>query len=462
MNTEPLDDDTDVDGRIRGQLRFAQTFATTYSNKFRHAHGIGWHRYDGTRWATCEDGAETRAVVALVKDHYNQLSTLEDDARKQLLRDIEKVESANGVKGALALAGDMRPIALAATALDADPELLNTANGTLNLHTGQLAAPTPADNLSKVTRAKFTASTSSTHFQGFLRRVQPEAEMRDYLARSLGSALLGRVIEQRLQIWNGQGANGKGTLRDAVRHALGDYAIEVPPEIMLMSKYGQQGMAPERMRLKGARVAFCSEIPHGAKLDEATMKRLTGGDPVNAKLLYRNPIEFDPSHTFFMLTNHLPQVRGDDPATWRRLIAVPFNTVVPEKERDGNLPERLKREADAVLAWLWGGWQDYLRNGLNPPKQVVDATRQYQLDSDIVARFLADENAVSVGVACSERSSTLYEGFKKWCRAQGEDADLTQKSFTEAMEKHGYEKRRTGSGVVWRGVMVAASDEQAA
>lgn len=35
------------------------------------------------------------------------------------------------------------------------------------------------------------------------------------------------VREQVLPVWIGEGANRKGTLRDAVMHTLGDYAIEV-------------------------------------------------------------------------------------------------------------------------------------------------------------------------------------------------------------------------------------------
>ena len=43
------------------------------------------------------------------------------------------------------------------------------------------------------------------------------------------------------------------------------------------------------------------------------MKKLTGGDPVNAKLLYRNPIEFDPTHTLFMLTTTSRRFAGTIP-----------------------------------------------------------------------------------------------------------------------------------------------------
>lgn len=448
--TVPVAEDAE---QHRGQLRFAEWFTQRYDGQYLHAHGIGWHEYDGARWSECRDGAEVRAVVQLVKDALGELPMLRGDTRQDLSYDIRKVESSAGVAGVLDLAASMHPCTVAAERMDADPYLLNTRSGTVHIDTGAVRPPTPADHLSKVTRAEFDPTARSDVFDAFLARIQPDVDMRAFLARQLGSALLGVVRDHVLLIWNGTGANGKGTLRDAVRHALGDYAVEVPADILLLNKHGQQGMAPERMRLKGARVAFCSEIANGARLDEATMKKLTGGDPVNAKLLYRNPIEFDPSHTLVMLTNHLPQVRGDDPATWRRIYSVPFGEVIPAEDRDGELPEKLKACPEAVLAWLWAGWLDYQQNGLNPPQAVLDATKRYQLDSDVLARFLDDEDAVLHGHG-SVLSSALYRAFLDWVRQQGEDLVMSNKAFTEAMELRGHRKKHTNAGKVWEHLML--------
>jgi putative DNA primase/helicase len=442
----------------RGQLRFAKRFTRDYDGEFLHAHGIGWHEYDGARWAECRDGAETRAVLILLKGALGELPDLDGPSRSDLIYDIRRVESAAGVNGVLDLAQNMHPCTVAAERMDADPHLLNTRSGTVNITTGGVRAPRPEDHLSKVTRAEFNPNARSAVFDTFLTRIQPDPEMRAFLARQLGSALLGVVRDHVLLIWNGTGANGKGTLRDAVKHALGDYAVEVPADILLLNRNGQQGMAPERMRLKGARVAFCSEIANGAKLDEATMKKLTGGDPVNAKLLYRNPIEFDPTHTLVMLTNHLPQVRGDDPATWRRILSVPFDQVIPVEDRDGELPEKLKADPEAILAWLWAGWLDYQRNGLNPPQAVLDATRKYQLDSDVLARFLADEDAVTVGGG-SAQSAVLYRTFMDWVHTQGEEIVMSNKSFSEAMELRGYSRKTLAGYRVWKGLMIVTKDD---
>ncbi len=441
----------------RGQLRFAERFTRTYGGTLLHVHGIGWHKWDGARWAECTDGQEHRAVVGLIKTALAEMPRLNMDNRKMLLQDVGKVESAAGISGTLELASRLHPCTLAATRLDASPYLLNAKSGTIDIEAGTVSRSNPSDHLSKVTEAAFDPTATSEEFDRFLEQTQPDPEMRAFLARSLGSALLGVVREHVLLIWYGKGGNGKGTLRDACMHALGDYAIEVPADLLLQAKHSAN-LAPERMRLKGARIAFCSEIGAGAKLDESTMKKLTGGDPVNAKLLYHNPVQFDPSHTLVMLTNHLPKVRGDDPATWRRIVAVPFDHVVPEGEQDGALPERLKAVPEAVLAWLWAGWLDYQRNGLNPPQAVLDATRRYQLDSDTLGRFLADEAVVCDGHG-TVGSADLYRAFVDWSKAQGEPTEVTNKAFTEALEIRGYTKKHGMKGKQWSGLSLVPDED---
>ncbi len=441
----------------RGQLRFAERFTRSYGGDLLFVHGLGWHTWDGARWAECVDGKEHRAVVDLIKAALGEMAALRSDDRKAMLQDVGKVESAAGISGVLELASTMHPCTLAATRLDASAYLLNTKSGTVDLEAGTVSVSNPSDHLSKVTTARFDPEARSVEFDRFLAQTQPDLEMRAFIARTLGSALLGVVREHVLLIWYGRGANGKGTLRDAVAHALGDYAIEVPADLLLQSRH-QGNLAPERMRLKGARVAFCSEIAEGAKLDEATMKKLTGGDPVNAKLLYRNPVQFDPSHTLVMLTNHLPKVRGDDLATWRRILAVPFDHVVPEPEWDGALPERLKTDPEAVLAWLWGGWLDYQQHGLNPPDTVLSATRKYQIDSDTIARFLADESVVCEGHG-AVASADLYRAFVAWSKGEGEPTDLTNKAFTEAMETRGYDRKKGRQRTEWRGLSLVPDED---
>ncbi len=57
--------------------------------------------------------------------------------------------------------------------LDADPFLLNCANGTLDLRTSELRSHDPADLLTKMTGAAYRPDSAGPEFAKFLERVQP-------------------------------------------------------------------------------------------------------------------------------------------------------------------------------------------------------------------------------------------------------------------------------------------------
>ena len=55
-----------------------------------------------------------------------------------------------------------------------------------------------------------------------------------------------------------------------------------------------------------------------------------------------------PTHKIFLGTNHKPEIRGTDHAMWRRIRLVPFDVTIPEVQRDRQLFEKLKEEADGI------------------------------------------------------------------------------------------------------------------
>jgi len=299
-----------------GQARMAYRLAEAYAGALLYVHDIGWRSWDGTRWSADDPGAPKRAVLDVLR---TALAASLDD--KELRADVRKCESAAGVAGVLDLAAALEEFAVTVRDLDPDPYLLNVANGTLDLRTMALRPHDPADRITKVTRAAFTAESAGRRWPQFLARVLPDDEVRDFVQRVAGVGLLGVVLEHVLVILTGTGANGKGTFYKAVSHALGDYASTVEPDLFLH----RQGAHPTgEMDLLGKRWVVVSETEKDRRLAEATMKRLTGGDPITARHMRQNFVTFTPSHTAILVTNHLPKVSGDDPAIWRRLRVVPF------------------------------------------------------------------------------------------------------------------------------------------
>lgn len=447
----PLDDEPTVREREhRGQARMAYRLAASHADRLLHVHGIGWHRWDGRRWVEDDRGTAKRAVLDVLRQ---ALAESLDD--KDLRNDVRRCESASGIAGVLDIAAALEPFAATVADLDTDPYLLNVANGTLDLHTLQLRPHDPADRITKVTNAAYDPEAVGPVWDAFLARVLPESDVREFLRRYVGVALVGRVLQHLLAILTGTGRNGKGAFDRAVRHALGDYGIAAEPDLFM---HREQAHPTGEMDLRGARWVVVSESDAGRRLAEATVKRLTGGDPVRARRMRQDFVEFQPSHTAALITNHLPKVSGDDPALWARLRVVPFDVVIPRAEQDDTLDDKLQLEAAAVLAWAVQGWRDYQDRGMDEPPAVVAATEKYQRDSDAVARFIEAECLVNPHMHATV--ADLWQRFERW-RADDGAQEISKRAFGDALDKRGFAADKFRGTRIRRGIGLQTADEEA-
>ncbi len=451
---EPLPDDP-APGEPYTQLGHARRLVAAFGDQLRHV--VAWRRWliwDGTRWAADITGQAHRWAKQVARGGLLWASWIDDDDVRKKTESVAKaLESSRGVAGILTLAATEQTVALDPAVLDADPYLLNVANGVLDLRTREVLPHDPAAHLTKVANAAFRLDAQAPIWEGFVAQILPDAEVRAFVQRYLGYALLGEVKEHVLAVFHGAGANGKSTLIGAVDYVLGDYALT--PDAELLAERSGDFHPTSAASLLGARLAIIQEFDQGRRLAEGTVKRLTGGDPIAARRMREDFWEFTPSHTFVLATNHRPQVRGTDEGIWRRIRLVPFDVVIPERDRDPDLPDRLKAEADGILLWLVAGYTDWHTNGLAEPQAVKDATGQYRHDSDHLARFLADK-CTAAGMV-SVNSTMIYNAWSKWCLGEGIEPG-TQTEFSNALAQRGFDKKRSSRGMVFTGLGLLAEE----
>lgn len=438
------------------ELGYARRFIHVYGDRVRYVPTWKrWLLWDGRHWAYDETGQANRWMKVIARRITTDAYAIVDkDQRRAAVNAARRGESSAGVSGALTLASTEAEVAVTPDDIDADPFLINCTNGTLDLRTGELRGHDPADLLTKITGAAYRPDAVGGEFAKFLERIQPDKGMRQFVRRLLGHTLEGRQVVHVLPIFHGQGANGKGTLTNAVLTALGDYAAPADPELLTARTFDAHptGVAD----LFGLRLAVLHEGDAGRRLAEGTVKRLTGGDRIKARRMREDFWWFDPSHTFVMLTNHKPIIAGTDEGIWRRLRLIPFDVVIPESERDEGLQDRLALEADAVLAWLVAGYQDWHQHGLDEPEQVRTATDAYKNESDMVGRFLGERCLLAKGY--HTRSSDLFNDWSRWCASEGEEAG-TNKAFTTELQNRGFDTKRTNVGAVVQGIGLAAEGD---
>lgn len=438
------------------ELGHARRLVVAFGELLRYV--LAWHKWmfwDGSRWALDTTGSAPRCAKSIVRGALGWAAEIDadEDVRKAAITAAKRLESSRGVAGVLTLAGTEKGIGIDPSELDGDPYLLNVANGVLDLHTLELMPHDSGRLLTKVTRAAYHPDAEAPEFRKFVERILPDEAVRGFVQRYLGYALLGTVIEHVLAIFYGVGANGKGTLTNAVDWVLGDYAITPDPE--LLAERSGNFHPTSAASLFGARLAVVQEFDEGRRLAEGTVKRLTGGDPISARRMREDFWEFDPSHTFVLATNYRPVIRGTDEGIWRRLRLIPFDVSIPKSEQDGRLPERLRLEADGILTWLVQGYQDWQANGLNEPDAVKKANEAYRADSDYFSRFINERCTEQPMV--SVNSTLIYEDWCRWCGSEGVDAG-SQTAFSLTLEQRGFEKGTLAGRKVFKGIGLLPRD----
>lgn len=440
------------DKGLRSHQRMAARFTQYAEGRSLYVDGMGWHHWDGRRWAADSRGKEAHKLLQQLL----RLSWTEAIGDKALEADVRAANTGTGSNSVLDLAS--RFLTADADEMDADPHLFNVANGTIDLRTLELREHNPADRITKLANAAYVETPDSSRWMDFLNSTLPDTEIQEFLQRFIGSTLIGKVIDHVLVVATGKaGRNGKSTLAKAVAHMMGDYAITASNSMLITGRYKGEsaGEKASMMRLRGARFAIMSELEKGAQLAEATMKQLTGGDTIEAKLMGQNPVQFAPSHSFFMLTNDLPKVDPTAQAVWARIRVVPFEQSFEGRE-DTTLDDDLVLAADSILHWAIAGLWAHQQEGLNAPPKVMAATTDYRAENDSVEQFLSDECVLAPNARVTR--SELHHAYLEWARENGAE-QLTAREFAPRIASlPGISEAKIRGVRVWRGAGLKNSE----
>ncbi|MHB9023969.1 MAG: phage/plasmid primase, P4 family [Armatimonadota bacterium] len=378
-----------------------------------------WLRWTGALWQSDETGEVHRLAARVVRGIDREAKLWPDDDRLKVYQHAVKSENAARLEAMLNLAMFLDGIPLTAKDLDRNPYLFNCLNGTLDLKTGRLRPHDPGDLLSKLSPVTYSPEAACPRWEQFLREVfRGDEELVAFLQRLAGYLLTGDTQEQAVFFLVGKGANGKSVLVETLRAMLGDYAKDTPFSTFLERR---EANTADLASLMGARLVTASEGESGQSFNESLLKRLTGGDTITCRFLYRGFFHYTPTYKVLFATNEVPRIQSQNIAMRRRVKLLPFRQTfyAPEdgKEplRDDRLRDKLREELPGILAWALRGcleWQEY---GLHSPRVVMEETAALFESFDPLLDFL-DEHCV-VHPQKSVEVGALWKAYQDWCEA---------------------------------------------
>jgi putative DNA primase/helicase len=347
---------------------------------------------------------------------------------------IKKCLSNPGIKAMVDLARGVSGILLDHEELDADPWLLGVKNGVVDLRTGELRPGAPEDLITLQCPVDYDPEADCPRFLQAMDEWQDDEEVRRYIQRLAGYALVGKQEEHIFVIHFGTGANGKSSFVKALQNVLGPYAMV--PSLSVLVNTGRKEHDTVRAAFFRKRLAIGSETQQRVSLDEASIKNLTGNDRMSVRGVFENPWEFDPTHTLWLCTNYLPEIDGRDPGIWRRPKVVPWLATFTGKSIDKDLDEQLQAEAPGILRWMIQGCVDWQEHRLEEPDAVKRASLEYREAEDVLRAFVNECGLLfepQLEISASELVGLLYD----WCK---EENRKTPKGMSDWLEENGCKK----------------------
>lgn len=437
--------DTDIANAVR--------LAQRHGANMRFTAAAGWLVWDGARW---REDPKCVAVQAFAKrtalSIFDEIKDAPD--RKAMMKHAQSSQSKRAVEAMLWLARSEPGIPAELTDFDADPMLLNVANGTLDLRTGELRPHRREDLLTRITPIAYERTAECERWDAFLWEVLgKDQELYQYARRLVGYLLTGKTSEQVLHFLYGLGANGKSVFCEVLEDLLGDYAIVVSPELLMVRRHA--GIPNDIARLRGVRAAFMNETSQGSRFDEAKLKDLTGGDTLTGRFLHQEFFDFPPTHKLIIRGNHKPVINGTDEGIWRRLRLIPFIVTFAPDEQDQQLVEKLREELPGILHWAIAGCLEWQRDGLKPPPVIVEAVREYRQESDTLGRFI--EDYCTTNKVAQVKAGVFFSRYQQFAEQSGERW-MPAKELPHEMRRRGFDWKRTKVGGMYYGLELVVTE----
>lgn len=236
---------------------------------------------------------------------------------------------------------------------------INFGNGTLDLKTGTICKHNWSDYFRYVLPYDYNKNANCPMFMKYLNEVMPEKEAQDVLSEYVGWLFMPGLKLEKVLFLYGSGCNGKSVFVDIVEALLGKENISHESLSDLCGEYG----ANSRSNLAGKILNTCSDVAPNAFAGDL-FKRIASGEPISAKILYKDVTTLTEYPKMMFCLNELPKTNDTSNGFYRRFLIAPFKVQIPKSKINPNLAKDIiSHELPGIMNWVLEGRERLVKNG---------------------------------------------------------------------------------------------------
>ena len=403
-----------------------------------------------------------KLYTSFYTQYYNEIKKIEDDEIRCKLIDKlsehkKNVESFTDSKSRDKYIKDiLNAITNDDIKFDETPYHFAFKNKIYDLKNNKFITPNPKQYISFTTGYEYEKPSDKLieELDTFINTIIPQQDLKHLYLTILSTGLEGISLE-KFVLANGGGGNGKGVLNEFVKNVLGDYCYVMPSNVLINPL--KTGPNPEVARMNNTRLVFCREPDPSCKINSATMKELTGGEEINARLNHSNDTKTNLKCTLIMECNEKPRLNEVNDAVARRIIDIPFKSTFVDKAIYDKLKDDQKQNVFIVnpyykskefkekykLAFfhiMFNKYNEYIKNGSKLPitDEIRERNKDYLQSSDDIGEWINEEYTKTEDDKDRIKLKNVFEYFKSSdiykSMDRKEQRMMTYKSFQTKLE----------------------------
>lgn len=305
---------------------------------------------------------------------------------------------------------------------DISPErnIIPFQNCLLNTATMEVMEHSPKHDILYCLNYEYDKEAKCEKWLAFLNQVLPKKGLIEVLQEYLGLLFVDRdelKLEQMLVLLGG-GSNGKSVVFETIFRILGERNV---------STYDMGALVKDNSKdynlaaIDGKILNYTSELDPKDFSGELA-KKLISGEPIMARQIYSKPIMLKNIPLFICNANKLPQTDDKSHGFFRRLLIVPFDITISDKDQDKALSVKLRAEYAGILNWIIEGRKRILASNVQFTKvDDIDRIKEaYRIIQDSIYGFIKTNRLSGIesdgSIRYSLSNTELYSNYCDYCK----------------------------------------------
>lgn len=452
-------------------------FYELYKDKYLYSEKLGWYSVNENNvWIP----SENKIPTCLVSNISNSITKVLNDNIRHLLKKKEKTEEEKQrikeYKRRVDMVGGSRFCANCIEFLmnnfevkelekimDENRYLFAFNDKVVDLKTMEIRNIRPTDYISITTGYDYPKRNDAImkDILAFISTIFENADNEMYLLKTVASCILGVKRFEEFYLWNGRGSNGKGTLNELIMTSFGNYYKTLDSNVLTKTSKNANEATPALYNKKGCRVVVSTEPENdtGNKLQVNLLKKITGGDTIETRGLFKACIEYKPQFGLMIQCNDIPEFTTIDQAIERRLriINFPFtfnaNPILPfHRKGDPYIKEVLCKSAewrDNFMLILLDVYKKHIMNAkvIELPEGVKNDSKEFFEDANPTIQWIKEKYDITSNKKDKIKPRDLYEAFKVDTKS-----NITEVKFSAFMKVSGFEKKKSDGIFYYNGL----------